>query len=110
MNLLYSNAITQRILTFCMPLQRITESDNIEQMFIILGFNSDSINQWTSCLNSYTRPRYRLAIYKLFEKGIMFLSKSFCVKLNNLLVHKKCTDVIKKPTKYHKKKDKSVLK
>jgi len=45
MNLLYSNAITRSILTFCMPLQRITTSDNIEQKFIILGFNSDSINQ-----------------------------------------------------------------
>lgn len=45
MNLLYSNAITWKILTFCMPLQRITESDNTEQTFFILGFNSDSVDQ-----------------------------------------------------------------
>lgn len=45
MNLLYCNAITQEILTCSVPLQRITELDNTEQMFIILGFNSDFIKQ-----------------------------------------------------------------
>ena len=39
----------------------------------------------------------------------MFLSKSFCIKLDNLLVHKKCIDLIKKPTKHYKKDYKSVL-
>lgn len=45
MNQLYIYVISQRILTFCMPLQRIIKSEKIERMFIILGFNSDSINQ-----------------------------------------------------------------